>query len=131
MRGFSVILLILCGTVFVTSPAALISQLLHQLAPESGSFFLSGTFWIVIILIYYVLATLLPIDKLIGKLYPVFGVILIVMALGVLGGTVFGGYTIPEITQGRMHPEGLPVWPFMFVTVACGAISGFHAPNRP
>ena len=131
MRGFSVILLILCGTVFVTSPAALISQLLHQLAPESGSFFLSGTFWIVIILIYYVLATLLPIDKLIGKLYPVFGVILIVMALGVLGGTVFGGYTIPEITQGRTHPEGLPVWPFMFVTVACGAISGFHATQSP
>ena len=65
MRIFSVILLILCGTVFVTSPAALISQLLHQLSPESGSFFLSGTFWIVVILIYYVLATLLPIDKLI------------------------------------------------------------------
>ncbi len=131
MRIFSVILLILCGTVFVTSPAALISQLLHQLSPESGSFFLSGTFWIVVILIYYVLATLLPIDKLIGKLYPIFGVILIVMALGVLGGTIFGGYTIPEITQGGNHPEGLPVWPFMFVTVACGAISGFHATQSP
>ena len=131
MRVFSVVLLILCGTVFVTSPAALISQLLHQLSPESGSFFLSGTFWIVIILIYYVLATLLPIDKLIGKLYPVFGVILIVMALGVLGGTLFGGYTIPEITQGSIHPENLPVWPFMFVTVACGAISGFHATQSP
>ena len=131
MRIFSVILLILCGTVFVTSPAALISQLLHQLSPESGSFFLSGTFWIVVILIYYVLATLLPIDKLIGKLYPIFGVILIVMALGVLGGTIFGSYTIPEITQGGNHPEGLPVWPFMFVTVACGAISGFHATQSP
>ena len=131
MRIFSVILLILCGTVFVTSPAALISQLLHQLSPESGSFFLSGTFWIVVILIYYVLATLLPIDKLIGKLYPIFGVILIVMALGVLGGTIFGGYTIPEITQGVNHPQGLPVWPFMFVTVACGAISGFHATQSP
>ena len=105
MRIFSVILLILCGTVFVTSPAALISQLLHQLSPESGSFFLSGTFWIV--------------------------VILIVMALGVLGGTIFGGYTIPEITQGVNHPQGLPVWPFMFVTVACGAISGFHATQSP
>ena len=131
MRIFSVILLILCGTVFVTSPAALISQLLHQLSPESGSFLLSGTFWVVVILVYYVLATLLPIDKLIGKLYPVFGVILIVMAIGVLGGTIFGGYTIPEITQGSIHPEGLPVWPFMFVTVACGAISGFHATQSP
>ncbi|MCR5567291.1 MAG: carbon starvation protein A [Clostridiales bacterium] len=131
MRVFSVILLILCGTVFVTSPAALISQLLHQVSPDSGSFFLSGTFWIVVILVYYVLATLLPIDKLIGKLYPVFGVILIVMALGVLGGTIFGGYKIPEITEGSLHPEGLPVWPFMFVTVACGAISGFHATQSP
>ena len=131
MRIFSVILLILCGTVFVTSPAALISQLLHQLSPESGSFFLSGTFWIVVILIYYVLATLLPIDKLIGKLYPVFGVILIVMAVSVLGGIIFGGYTIPEITLQDLHPKGLPVWPFMFITVACGAISGFHATQSP
>ena len=121
MRIFSVVLLILTGTVFVNSPAALIARL------TSGS----ETLWIVIILLYYVLATLLPIDKLIGRLYPVFGVILIVMAVSVLGGTLFGGYTVPEITLKSLHPAGLPIWPFMFVTVACGAISGFHATQSP
>ena len=131
MRVFSVILLVLCGTVFVTSPATLISSLLNNLSPESSSFFSGGTFWIAVILVYYVLATLLPIDKLIGKLYPVFGVILIVMAVSVLGGIVFGGYSIPEITLEDLHPKGLPVWPFMFITVACGAISGFHATQSP
>ena len=84
-----------------------------------------------VILIYYVLATLLPIDKIIGRLYPVFGVVLIVMALGILFGIVKGGYTVPELTLRNLHPEGLPVWPYMFVTVACGAISGFHATQSP
>ena len=123
MRIFSIVLLTLTGTVFVTSPAALIARLTPAALNES--------FWIVVILLYYVLATLLPIDKLIGKLYPVFGIILIVMAVSVLAGTVFGGYTIPEITLQDLHPKGLPVWPFMFVTVACGAISGFHATQSP
>jgi carbon starvation protein CstA len=124
MRIFSILLLLLTGTVFVTSPAALISSL----TPE----FLGNTFWIIVILIYYVLATLLPVDKVIGKLYPVFGVILIVMALSIAGGILFlPGYTIPEITLSNLHPENLPVWPFMFVTVACGAISGFHATQSP
>ena len=123
MRVFSVVLLVLTGTVFVNSPAALIARL----TPES----LGTTFWIVVILLYYLLATLLPIDKLIGKLYPIFGVILILMAVGVLGGTIFGGYHIPELTLKNLHPDGLPVWPFMFVTVACGAISGFHATQSP
>ena len=123
MRIFSVVLLILCGTVFVNSPAALIARLTPG--------FLNESLWVIVILLYYVLATLLPIDKLIGKLYPVFGVILIVMAVSVLGGMIFGGYTIPEITLQDLHPKGLPVWPFMFVTVACGAISGFHATQSP
>lgn len=123
MRVFSIVLLILCGTVFVNSPAALIARLTPG--------FLNENLWVVVILLYYVLATLLPIDKLIGKLYPVFGVILIVMALSVLGGIIFGGYTIPEITLQDLHPKGLPVWPFMFITVACGAISGFHATQSP
>ena len=123
MRVFSIVLLTLTGTVFVNSPAALIARLTPA--------FLNETFWIIVILLYYVLATLLPIDKLIGKLYPVFGVILIVMAVSVLGGTIFGGYKIPELTLRDLHPEGLPVWPFMFITVACGAISGFHATQSP
>ena len=123
MRVFSVVLLILCGTVFVNSPAALIARLTPG--------FLNENLWVVVILLYYVLATLLPIDKLIGKLYPVFGVILILMAVSVLGGILFGGYKIPEITLQDLHPKGLPVWPFMFITVACGAISGFHATQSP
>ncbi len=125
MRMFSVILLILCGTVFVTSPAGL----LDKLTPE----WMNGTFWAVIILIYYLLATLLPIDKLIGKLYPIFGVLLIVMAVAVIGGILFAGgkYTIPEISFQNLQPEGTPIWPYMFITVACGAISGFHATQSP
>ena len=123
MRIFSIVLLTLTGTVFVNSPAALIARL----SPES----LNEKFWIVVILMYYILATMLPIDKLIGKLYPIFGVILIVMAVSVLGGTIVGGYTIPEITLRDLHPSNLPIWPFMFVTVACGAISGFHSTQSP
>ena len=123
MRVFSIVLLTLTGTVFVNSPAALIARLTPA--------FMNEKFWIVVILVYYVMATLLPIDKLIGKLYPIFGVILIVMAVSVLGGIAFGGYTIPEVTLQDLHPKGLPVWPYMFVTVACGAISGFHATQSP
>ena len=124
MRAFSVLLLLLTGTVFVTSPAALIAKL----TPNS----LSVTFWIVVILVYYILATLLPIDKLIGRLYPVFGIILIVMAVSIAGAIIFlPNYNIPEITLRDLHPDNLPIWPFMFITVACGALSGFHATQSP
>ena len=125
MRVFSVILLVLCGVVFVTSPAGL----LDKLTPD----WMNGTFWAVVILAYYLLATLLPIDKVIGKLYPVFGVLLVTMAAAVIGGIIFSGgkFTIPEISLANLHPEGTPVWPYMFITVACGAISGFHATQSP
>jgi carbon starvation protein CstA len=125
MRIFSVVLLVLCGTVFVTSPAGL----LEKLTPD----WMSGTFWAIVILIYFLLATLLPIDKLIGKLYPIFGILLIVMAGAVIGGILLSGgkYTIPEISLENLHPKNTPVWPYMFVTVACGAISGFHATQSP
>ena len=125
MRLFSVVLLVLCGTVFVTSPAGL----LDKLTPD----WMNGTFWAVVILIYYLMATLLPIDKLIGKLYPVFGVLLIIMAAAVIGCIVFSGgqYTIPELSLQNLHPQGTPVWPYMFITVACGAVSGFHATQSP
>jgi len=127
MRVFSVVLLVLCGTVFVTSPAGLLARF------TQGT--VSGAGWSVIILIYYLLATLLPIDKLIGKLYPVFGVLLILMAVTVIGGIVFSGgqYVIPELTLANLHPDAgnMPIWPFMFITVACGAISGFHATQSP
>ena len=124
MRIFSVVLLVLCGVVFVTSPAALLAKLTPGM---------EGKWWAIIILAYYLLATLLPIDKLIGKLYPIFGVLLMVMALAVIGGILFsnGKYTIPEINLQNLHPQGTPVWPYMFITVACGAISGFHATQSP
>ena len=123
MRVFAILLLFLVGTVFVTSPATLIASLTPSV--------LDVPFWTIVILVYYLLATLLPIDKIIGKAYPVFGVVLIVMALGIAGGIIFGGYVIPEINLSNLHPKNLPVWPFMFVTVACGAISGFHATQSP
>ncbi|MBQ7615974.1 MAG: carbon starvation protein A [Butyrivibrio sp.] len=124
MRAFSVLLLLLTGTVFVTSPAALINQLTNNT--------LSITFWIVVILLYYILATLIPIDKLIGKIYPVFGVILITMAVSIVTGILsHSEYVVPELTLTNIHPDGLPVWPYMFITVACGAISGFHATQSP
>ncbi|MBQ2633043.1 MAG: carbon starvation protein A [Oscillospiraceae bacterium] len=123
MRVFSILLLLLTGTVFVTSPAALLARL----TPDA----LGPTFWIVVILLYYILATLLPVDKIIGRLYPVFGAVLIIMAASILIGIIAGGYTVPEITLRNLHPAELPIWPFMFVTVACGAISGFHATQSP
>lgn len=125
MRVFSVVLLVMVGTVFMVGPAGLIALLTPDV--------LNVTFWTVVILIYYFLATLLPIDKIIGKLYPVFGIALIVMALGIGGATIFNNGTRPmmEITLANLHPEGKPIWPLMFITVACGAISGFHATQSP
>ena len=125
MRVFSVVLLVLCGTVFVTSPAGLLANL----TPD----FMNSNFWIIVILIYYFIATLVPIDKVIGKIYPVFGICLLVMAAGIIGCIFFsnGTYVIPELTLTNLHPSGTPVWPYMFVTVACGAISGFHATQSP
>ena len=123
MRAFSVVLLILLGAVFTTSPAALIARL----TPD----WMNTTFWVVVILAYYLLATLLPIDKVIGKLYPVFGAVLVMMAIGIIGGLIAGGYSLPEISFVNEHPDGRPIWPFMFITVACGAISGFHGTQSP
>jgi carbon starvation protein CstA len=123
MVGFSIILLVLVGTVFMTGPA----QLLHMLTSNS----LSVTFWLVVVLCYYFLATVLPIDKIIGRLYPLFGAVLIFMAIGVTGGILFKGYHIPELTLANLHPGKLPIWPLMFISIACGAISGFHATQSP
>ena len=124
MRIFSIILLVLVGAVFVTSPANLLAILTPDVLDE--------TFWIVVIIIYYFIATLVPIDKVIGHLYPLFGAVLILMTVGILGGSLIEyNFAIPEIEFTNMHPEGLPIFPFMFITVACGAISGFHATQSP
>ena len=129
MRVFSVVLLVMVGTVFAVGPAGLL-QLLCSNAPGILS---SKMFWLILILIYYFIATFLSIDKLIGKIYPVFGICLIVMAVGVGLGIFTKGYEIPEIWSHfyNMHPQGTPIWSFMFITVACGAISGFHATQSP
>lgn len=131
MRVFAVVLLIMVGTVFAVGPAGLIVKLLTEKG-VSGPF-AQTTVWLGIILIYYFIATFISIDKIIGKIYPVFGICLIVMAIGVAIGIPVNGYAIPEIFThfGSMHPQGTPVWSFMFITVACGAISGFHSTQSP
>lgn len=123
MRVFSVVLLILVGTVFMLGPA----KLLASLTPDH----LTTNVWLAIIFVYYFLATILPVDKLIGKLYPIFGAALIIMAVGIIGGLIVQGYDLPELTLANLHPKGLPIWPLLFITIACGAISGFHATQSP
>lgn len=125
MRGFSVILLILVGVVFMMGPAGLLANL------GMTGIFANTSFWLAIILTYYFIATILPVDKLIAKIYPLFGVTLLIMAFGVGGMLVIDGLPIPELTDSISNPNGLPAWPMLFVTIACGAISGFHATQSP
>lgn len=132
MRVFSVVLLVMVGTVFAVGPAGLIVTLFKN----SGvtGIVTSAEFWLWIILLYYFIATFISIDKIIGRIYPLFGICLIVMAVGVIIGIfTHSEYTIPEIWShfGNMHPDGKPIWSFMFITVACGAISGFHSTQSP
>ena len=107
-------------------------QLLCKNGGATG-IFSQTLFWLILILIYYFIATFLSIDKIIGKIYPVFGICLIIMAAGVALGIFTHGYTIPEIWNNfsNQHPSGTPIWSFMFITVACGAISGFHSTQSP
>ncbi len=132
MRVFSVVLLIMVGTVFAVGPAGLIVTL-FQKGGVTG-ILANVTFWFCIIIAYYFLATFLSIDKIIGKIYPFFGICLIVMALGVgIGVIVKPEFQIPEIWSHlyNMHPDNTPIWSTMFITVACGAISGFHSTQSP
>ena len=125
MRAFSILLLVLVGTVFVVTPA----DLLAQMTPE----YMNRWVWVAVIFLYYILATMLPIGALIGRLYPLFGVSLLLMALL----TCFGIYTqsgwLPELSEGlaTCHPQGLPVFPMLCITIACGAVSGFHGTQSP
>jgi len=126
MRVFSVILLVLVGVVFVTGPASILKGLTGM----------NITVLIYIIFAYYLIATMVPIDKLIGKIYPIFGICLLIMAVGVGGALIFGGYHIPEITPANLinmhsNPGKNPIFPMLFITIACGAISGFHATQSP
>lgn len=135
---FSVGLMVLVGAVFISQPAALIVSGIDAPVLKETAF---GSFsWLMLIvlgliLIYYVVATLLPIDRIIGRLYPVFGFLLLFMALGILCVLLFGGrYTIPELTSLRNFiddPHTFPIVPMLFTTIACGALSGFHATQSP
>ncbi|SEA31053.1 Carbon starvation protein CstA [Porphyromonadaceae bacterium KH3R12] len=128
MRIFAIVLLILVGVVFISGPAGLLAGL----TPKPLDF----TFWVWVVFIYYILATLLPIDKIIGKIYPVFGFALLFMAVSLIVALMVKGYHIPELSAENFknfhhNKENLPVFPMMFITIACGAISGFHATQSP
>ncbi|WP_235041302.1 carbon starvation CstA family protein [Vreelandella profundi] len=121
VNAFAILLLLLVGTVFVTSPAALLANMTS----------LSMTLIIVAIFIYYLVATLLPIDKIIGRIYPYFGALLLFSAAGIGIGLIVTGAPIPELSFENMHPEAAPIFPLLFLTISCGALSGFHATQTP
>ena len=134
MRVFSIVLLFMVGVVFAKGPAGLLSYLIGQ---KGGSgFFTNANAWLIIIVVYYFIATFISIDKIIGKIYPLFGFCLIAMAIGVGGGIFVNGTAsnIPEVWTvigKNLHPAGTGAWPMMFISVACGAISGFHSTQSP
>ena len=126
LRVFSVLLLVLVGVVFVAGPA----KLLANLTPACGF-----TVWTTLIFAYYVVATFLPVDKVIGRVYPLFAFALLFMAVGIGVMLLWHWPALPELTDAgalsNQHPDGVPVFPMMFVSIACGAISGFHATQSP
>lgn len=128
MSLFTVAMMILVGAVFIMGPAAILAGL------TSGV--MGVTAWATVIFIYYVLATLLPIDKLIGRIYPFFGSAMLFMAVGIGGAMIVNGLPIPELIPSNLvnmnaNPGKFPIFPMLFVTIACGAISGFHSTQSP
>ena len=121
MVVFTVMLLILVGAVFVSSPALILKDLTSDVP------FMNMYFWMAVIFVYYIIATLLPIDKVIGKIYPIFAFALLFMALGLMVALYIHWPSIPEITDGlnNLHPNkaAQPIFPCLFITIACGAIS--------
>lgn len=127
MLVFCVVLLIMVGTVFVYSPAEILGHI-------SGGSLL----WIIVIFAYYVVATMLPIDKIIGKIYPIFSFSLLFMAVALIVMLLIKMPVLPELWDGlgNMAKEQDPsftdnIFPCLFITIACGAISGFHATQSP
>lgn len=128
LRVTATVLLVLVAAVFVITPATLLAGM----TPEWATSF----FWIAVIFIYYMSATLLPIDKLIGRFYPIFGFALLFMAAGLLWVLLFGGHSISDgfadgLYNRHASADTHPIFPMMFVSIACGAISGFHATQSP
>ena len=139
MRIAALLLMVLVGAVFMSQPAELIAANISMYSLETAmSATMSWEVFVVIILIllYYILATIMPIDKIIGRIYPVFGLAVLVMALGILGVLLFNTdkYVIPELTSLQnciANAKDFPIVPMLFTTIACGAISGFHATQSP
>lgn len=141
MLIFTAMLLFFVGVVFIMSPAGLLGSLSYF----EGTFLEGNTFWVFLILGYYFLATLLPIDKIITKLYPLFGLLMIVMTTLIAISLLFNAPNLPVMGDFlgyfnhdhfnhdflEPNPDGLPVWPLLFITITCGAISGFHSTQAP
>lgn len=123
MNLFAVVLLMLVGVVFVLSPAGLLANLTS----------IDLVYWIVAIFAYYILATIVPIDKIIGRFYPIFGALLVFMSVGLIIGLIVSGkgFYNTGMDFSNLHPTDLPLWPLLFITIACGAVSGFHATQSP
>lgn len=129
LRFFSLLLLVLVGVIFVSAPAELI-------APITG---LDLRLLVALIFAYYFLATILPIDKIIGRFYPVFGGLLLFMSLGIIVALFLSNHPVLPNTDffANVNPQTsydgrqLPVWPLMFITISCGALSGFHSTQSP
>ena len=116
-RVLIVVLLVIVGVAFINGPAEILDSVTR--VPKMA--------WVGIITVYYIMATILPINKIIGRIYPIFGAALIFMGVGILFGLFKNGYHMPEMTLANLHPKGTPMYPFMFVVISCGAISGFHS----
>ena len=113
---------ILVAAVFATGSADLLSNLTHV-----------DTFiWLIIIFAYFLIATLFPVDKIIGKIYPIFGFLFLIMAIVLIVALLLNpNYSIPEFTTGGLYLTTKSIFPYLFVTIACGAISGFHSSQSP
>lgn len=129
-RILALFLMVLVVAVFVKTPAGLLDSMTGDVVGMDGYLF-----WVVVIFGYYLLAAILPINKIIGKIYPVFGVVLLFMAVCLLFGIfIYNGGGMPEITDAfaNHYPDGaLPLFPCLCITIACGAVSGFHATQSP
>lgn len=128
MSLFTVAMMILVGAVFIMGPAKILSGLTTDV--------MGVTAWATVIFTYYILATMLPIDKLIGRIYPFFGFAMLFMAVGIGGAMIVNHLPIPELIPSNFvnmnaDPGKFPIFPMLFVTIACGAISGFHSTQSP
>ncbi|EXJ45915.1 carbon starvation CstA family protein, partial [Vibrio parahaemolyticus VPTS-2010_2] len=133
MNIFAIVLLLLVGVVFVSAPAGMITNLIN----DQTSLNVSMTTMVVVIFAYYIIATIVPVDKIIGRFYPLFGALLIFMSVGLMTAvalssehTVMGDFQATDMFS-NLNPNDMPLWPALFITIACGAISGFHATQSP